>query len=288
MTISIGGWVGGISLPGRGRPRGDDDEEPPPTEYIGPGDLATFRSWGGLRAYSAAAAVGEVDAIRVRRDDTDAETDIAVRPDGSLDVDSAATFADGADLYIVTYYDQTGNGEHFGPQSDEAKQELLILDDGDGNPAAYAHGTAINYGVSGGPLGTGGNMSVPFCYSMVAKRVGDFTTDSVLMSGQAALFYFNNGADAVGIYNGDLFTSAASDGDWHALHALFNGASSAIVVDDNSPTTDDDGGAGTNEMRYGRTSGNQNHKTRERGYLNTDASADFAALAANQTIYWGI
>lgn len=63
-------------------------------------------------------------AIRVRRSSDDAEQDIGFSGD-ALDTTSLASFVGGNSAYIVTTYDQTGNGEHC-VCSSNAKQPRIV------------------------------------------------------------------------------------------------------------------------------------------------------------------
>src|SRR5580765_4648404 len=83
--------------------------------YVGPGDIATYSFWGGLRGYSAAyAAPGTNPAIVVYDTATDLiSTDINILSDGTLDLASLATFVGlHGSVAIGKVYDQTGNGKH--------------------------------------------------------------------------------------------------------------------------------------------------------------------------------
>lgn len=74
----------------------------PASGYVGPGDIAAYTAWHGLRAYSFAVATpGTQPAVRVTRRSDNATLDVVVLSDGSLDTATAAAF---------TSTDTTGTG----------------------------------------------------------------------------------------------------------------------------------------------------------------------------------
>ncbi|MGC9342329.1 MAG: arabinofuranosidase catalytic domain-containing protein, partial [Bacteroidales bacterium] len=64
-------------------------------------------------------------AVRVRRSSDNAFQDIGFTAEGFLDTTSLILFAAGNDLHIVTWYDQSGNG-NYAYQSDQSMQPLLV------------------------------------------------------------------------------------------------------------------------------------------------------------------
>jgi hypothetical protein len=91
--------------------------------YTGPGDIVSgATAWWGLRAYSS--AVRGTNAVRLRRSSDNVEQDFATLPAGGLDTAAIATFASGSSLYVVTLYDQTGNG-YTASQSTVGNQPLF-------------------------------------------------------------------------------------------------------------------------------------------------------------------
>ncbi len=80
-----------------------------PAVYAGSGDIVSGAAgWWGLRAYSNA-TIGS-NAVRLRRDSDNAESDFVTITNGLLDTASITTFAGAANLFVTKLYDQSGNG----------------------------------------------------------------------------------------------------------------------------------------------------------------------------------
>jgi hypothetical protein len=77
--------------------------------YAGVGDVApgAFAFWG-LRAYSKATAGNK--AVNLRRSSDNATSDFNTLSTGDLDQASISTWLAGANAFVATLYDQTGNG----------------------------------------------------------------------------------------------------------------------------------------------------------------------------------
>lgn len=109
--------------------------------YTGPGDVATFTFWGGLRAYSAAVATaGTQAAVNVRRASDSHTCDILVNASGLLgntancstggdNAQAVASFIAATTGLVVTVYDQTGSGVSC-TQATTSKQPQLLLSGG--------------------------------------------------------------------------------------------------------------------------------------------------------------
>jgi hypothetical protein len=95
--------------------------------------------WGGatqglINQYTGAAAAYSLRAlnntyfgplIRVRRSSDNGEVNIYAKYDGTLDTYAMVTFCGGGDGFIVTWYDQSGNGRH-GTQSTASQQPQIV------------------------------------------------------------------------------------------------------------------------------------------------------------------
>lgn len=85
--------------------------------------------------------------VRVRRSSDNTEQDIAAKADGDLDTDALLAFAGSGSAYVVTWYDQSGNGRHFS-QADTAAQPRIVnagaVETTNGKPAVAFDG-ATNY-----------------------------------------------------------------------------------------------------------------------------------------------
>ncbi len=98
---------------------------PGPAAYAGPLD-----SVGGLvqAAYSCRRLRGGYDdlCLRLRRGSDNAQADFGFAPIGLLDKDAISTWLNGADGFVVAWYDQSGNGRTM-EQSTAGNQPLLEL-----------------------------------------------------------------------------------------------------------------------------------------------------------------
>jgi hypothetical protein len=88
----------------------------PGAGYAGPGDLTPGAVvWFGLRAYSSARLTGTTKAIRVCTNTFANQQDILILPTGLLDYAGVSGLnawiaAHGPTAYVMTWYDQSGNG----------------------------------------------------------------------------------------------------------------------------------------------------------------------------------
>jgi len=96
--------------------------------------------WGGatqglINQYTGAAAAYSLRAlnntyfgplIRVRRSSDNAEVNIYAKYDGTLDTYAMSTFCSGGNGFIVTWYDQSGNGRNLN-QSNGSLQPTIVL-----------------------------------------------------------------------------------------------------------------------------------------------------------------
>ena len=208
--------------------------------YIGPGDLfpdAEF--WGGLRGYNSISAATNMPAINVRRDSDNADMDIVVLNDGTLDVATATTFASGANLFVTTLYDQSGFGLN-AIQGTNATQPQLHLSGGPASSLPYMSFNGSQFLRASGAL-TGNTGSTSF----MSQRTANFTT---LQSVAGCLSGIGVGHPAVAnevySYAGTLTTATAIDSTWHAVQTTYNGASSIIMVDGSSVMADPGGATG--------------------------------------------
>lgn len=84
--------------------------KPPTAMYAGPFDGITFAALYGLKRFLTAYTG---DLIRLRRDSDNAESDFGyVTATGLLDAAAIATWLSSATGYVVTWYDQSGNGRN--------------------------------------------------------------------------------------------------------------------------------------------------------------------------------
>lgn len=224
---------------------------PPPSPaaaYVGPGDVVSGSiGWWGLRAYSSA-TIG-TNAIRLRRDSDNAESNFVTLTDGSLDVASITAWAAGANLFVTTLYDQSGSGFDVS-QSIAANQPPFNLNVLGSFPAIVPAAASSHY-VWSTVLGPA--QVQPWTNSVVANTANG-AQSGIWSHGIGAtilLGFDTGGADNVFMYAGLVSPATAVDGATHAIQAIFDGASSIITVD-GVDTSSGDCGASTmpNTDRY--------------------------------------
>lgn len=116
--------------------------------YTGPGDYANFTAWWGLRAYDAAKAAAEVNALDLRRVSDNATCTVKVATDGTLDL-TVGTVCNGGTQTVTAWigastarvskiYDQVAGNACGGASCDlvqatAGNQPQLVLTGGGGS-----------------------------------------------------------------------------------------------------------------------------------------------------------
>lgn len=157
-------------------------------------------------------------------------------------------------LFLPNIYDQSGQTYCSGPvacdmtQSTAGLQPILLLNAAGALntlPAIRYDGTRFFNGASTQ------NTVPPLTFSFVMRRTGGSatfnTTMSMYQSGNNPTSDFTNSADTISIFEGTRLTATATDGTFHAIQGVLNGASSVINVD-GTQTTGNAGAGGTNAI----------------------------------------
>lgn len=251
----------------------------PPTVYAGPGDVATFSAWWGTRAYTLA-SVG-TNLIRLRRDSDDTEQDFATIAGGGLDLTAIGVFKSTANLFVTTFYDQVGT-QHF-LQTVKASQPSFEL----GGKGLLPTVRFSNHSLEIASF----TQAQSFSLSGFALYNGPGQSPLICSSGGGAtqLLYGFLAQDTVMAYGGGTTAAAtATDNNWHAVAAVFNGASSKAQVDGAAAVTGNAGAGAFSGLLYlGFDSSNVfKGNFMEIGVLSGDQSASFSALSTNQHTYY--
>lgn len=263
----------------------------PPTAgpYVGPGDVvASATAWWGLRAYSLA-TVGTA-AIRLRRDSDNTESDFNTLTNGTLDVASVTTFKGVANLFVTTLYDQIGVNHMI--QATAAKQPKFTLSVIGSRPAMQDNGAATTLLQTTNAMGT---IPEPYTFSTAY----DVTTSNDGMIGIGALSAYPQvrvdqaGANTISLENlSSGFTKTAADSTWHALQAVFNGASSDANID-GTVNTGTESGESISNFKFDLFSfdGSSNFfkgNLVEFGlWAAAFTSGQSSSMSSNQHTYWG-
>lgn len=251
--------------------------------YAGPGDVITTTavSWWGLRAYSDA-TVGR-NSVKLRRSSDNATQSFQTLDNGSVDIASITAFKGAADLFVDTLYDQVGNTHLF--QGTVANQPTFILN-GQGVLPVMRFSGAQNL-TADGPL-----HSQPYTFSWAAKRTGNFSAHSTVISSLSSSSGFDV-ADSVYIFcSGSISADvAATDNVFHCVDAVFNTTASDLNVDGTSNVVTQANTDTNGTMTFGSGFGGVNFVT---GDI-LQAGIWFAALTPSQSsaingntrAYWG-
>lgn len=250
--------------------------------YTGPGDLATFAFWGGLRAYSAAKAAAQAACIDICSNSSGAPVNaqtINLLTSGAIDAATIATYiVANTTAYISKVYDQTGNGFDL--------TEVV-------NFPTYAN-SGVNVSGSQTLRNTSISQSQPFLLCGVALSNAG-TNDSSGLWGAVSVDVRGTWrtTNAFGIYAGGagvVQASGATTAALHALQGIYNGASSKANVDGGTDATGDIGTTGlTGGLVVGRDGSNVvfDGNWREIGLI-SGATAINSSVMSNMKTYWGI
>ena len=257
--------------------------------YVGPGDVvAGADGWWGLRAYSAATEGNK--AVNLRRSSDNATSDFNTLANGNLDVASIAAFMGAGNVFIATLYDQTGNGNDLS-QATTANQPQLVLGSLGSLPTMQTSGSQTL-----GRLSTPATAQ-PLTIAAVATR--SFTGIAGLFGGLAGpdpVVYFESSANLVQLYaGGTAFDAACSDGAWHSIQGVFNGASSIESINGTNTTGTTGTGAllngpGDTLTFFGDGIGNNvtGNATEVGVWPIGFTTGQLSSMSANQRAYWGI
>lgn len=272
------------------------------TPFSGPGDVvASAIQWGGVRAYSAAAAAAQLAAINVRNTVTNENCDIKVATTGGLASTVASCSGVSSGITVALFctggcavpkiYDQTGNGHTFAQVTagNQPTFTLSCLNGGTLPCITFVSASSTTMSSSFGPT------SQPVSFAGVAERTGNFTTTSdiaVTNSGGPVGYAFLNAANTFDAYGGLDLTATASDSVLHAFQAVLFGITTSYAVVDGTSTP---GNAGNNSLNntmfigsYNATQNFLQGNIEETGIWPVQFSpAQQASMHVNMSAYWG-
>ncbi len=261
------------------------------TTYVGPGDIVAAYAWWGLRCYSTSYAGNVADIYSP----ADASHTLLTCSSGGVlnETLQALSITCAISCTVKTLYDQSGNTNCLSAtpcdlaQATEASRYSVTLNCQNSHPCIALTPTPNMRTV---PTGT---ITIPFVASMVAIRTSNFTTPSNIFGSGTGLLQlgFNNSANQVFGRDGSQINVTAADSAWHAVQFLANDTSSAVYVDGANTTGSAGSGSQTGSLCLGDSShciqNAPNGNFAEGGIYNSDISANFSALNANQHTYWG-
>lgn len=188
-------------------------------------------------------------AVRIRRSSDDAELDVGFSGN-AFNAAAAATHIGAGSGFIVTWYDQSGNG-HDLTQATTTKQPLYVASASNSKPAARFDGTDDN--LDNATV----NQAQPVTHFVMAKYT--VTTTQVILDGtttQHVIYYNETGNNVRGNAGGTLISlSAPSTGTYNTTVAIMNNASSKMYLNGGTATTGEAGGNAFNTARVGALRG---------------------------------
>lgn len=255
--------------------------------YVGPGDVISSAShWYGLRAYNAA-TIGN-NLIRIARSSDSTETNVVSLSTGALDTASISTFIGGGSATVVKFYDQTGTVDLV-PGGGSAIVGLTLSGVAS-KPQVAVAGNAWYEGSL-----AGATIAQPHTLSVVARRTGTAASHTVFGDTDQGLSWANV-AQYMTMYAGAgprWFGPGITEATFHALQAVFNGASSVLSVDGADATINDASSPGTNGLSGNMTLFSFSGSVfvgdfREAGvWPSAFSSGNNSAMASNQSTFWG-
>ncbi len=215
--------------------------------YTGPGDVVgSAMAFWGVRAYSAA-TIG-ANAIRIIRFSDKVEQNFVTLSTGELDYAGIVTFLGGSAGRVRTLFDQTGNGRHLTNALDSTAQptRFPIFTATGPNSKGQLNFVAANSHTL--QFSGAGSQAQPTTMMAAASRTTAGTDQSLVLAGSSEQQVgYSSTAHTAKMYAGGSVTATASDGAFHCLQAIFNGASSNLRVD----ATDTIGNASTSGIGAG-------------------------------------
>ena len=249
-----------------------------------------------LDTYTGAAAAyslrqlrtGVTNVVRVREDSGNTEQDFTAEEitDGTL----LAFVGAGNNGYVVTWYDQSGNGND-ATQATAANQPKIVdagvLVEENGKPA-------IDFDGNKSLTESSVSLTQPFSYFGVRKYNNDGLNREVFVQQNNSdysklidISFINNNANFGSYINGDTETYNQT-----LRYILANGVSSQIQDNGGTLYTDDGGTNGVNGLRIGYAILTSFFETNVKGQeiiiYNTDQSANRASIQANINDHYSI
>jgi len=258
--------------------------------YVGPGDrVASALGWWGLRGYNAAVSNGTTKAVNLRRDSDNTTQDFVILSNGNLDVASITTFKSAANLFVTKIYDQTGNGLDIA-QATAGLQFAFTLAGLGSLPIIQITSTTQKM-LSATTL----TQAAPFTISFAAQRVSFGTGFTAVLDGDVGntpQAGFNSSANGIYEYSGGSpVSTAATDGSYYAIQAIFNGASSIITVNGTDNSVASSGNIGWSAGHVGIADQNNGGNTidwLEAGVWGIAFNGTQRTnMNSNQRTYWG-
>jgi len=205
-------------------------------------------------------------AIKVRRSSDNAEQDIRLLYDGSLDTSSLLSFVGAGNGFVSTWYDQSGNGNN-ATQSNASSQPKIV--DSGSLILVNSKPSILLDGVSDCLATTSLSLSQPISYyhlhkvnTIASNKYYFDSTES--LAAQRNVNYYSN-LNVLSMFAGSAIYNGGIDTNQHLFAVNFNGATSSLYKD--SAITIAESNVGTGSLE-GLTLGAHNSQASNFMHLN--------------------
>ena len=231
-------------------------------------------------------------AINVRRASDNAVLDVGFLANGDLDVPSLTTFLAATTGFIVTWYDQSGNGLDVTQPTPANQPTVIISETTFNNRTAMSFLTATSQFLARAATPS---IAQPITASLVSARTGSFTTaQNIVASDSTAvtIFYQVNPNTIRANFGLSFNNTACSDLVAHAIAARANGVNACNIVVDGIIGSNTSGGTlGFTGIRIGIGNAGLLPLTGIVGeavvFPSLLSNADTLSLQDSQKVYWG-
>jgi hypothetical protein len=272
---------------------------PAPTTYVGPGDVAPGALfWGGLRAYTqAAAASGTQKLVQITNLSSGETCDILAATNGDIGIlnscsmggsGSAATYCTVHSCGVSKLYDQSGSGLNLTQSSTIAMPGLKISCLNSKPCMVFVAGTPVTNFLANNSFPT---VAQPNTYATVANTVVGDVFQDIMSNGNQQLYLHSTGA--FGIIAGVNVEIPIPIPGWFNLQSVFNGVGSILSIDGGSTTVNPGAGALASFFSMGsfNTSGSTNIFSGNIVEFGAWAAAwnstQLKTMCHNQWLHWG-
>lgn len=263
---------------------------PSASAYTGLGDVVGgAAAYWGLRAYTLA-SIG-ANAVRLRENGGNTESDFATIAGGGLDLTAISTFKGANSLFVVKLYDQTGNGRD-ATQATAANQPAFALS-AIGSLPGVTYASASTQQLNIASLTTGAPLSISAVINPTGANFSAFFGANTAGSFDVRAENVGRPIDVLAAGAANLLTTTVNlaNGTWYAVGAEYDGSNVAAYVNATAKSgVDATGVASSSVYELGAASGESNWDGQmpELGlYLSYLSAGDMSSLSANQRTYWG-
>jgi hypothetical protein len=284
---------------------GIDSNQAIAASYHGPGDIASYNVFYGLRAYSKATLGNAIANLCNSTGGADVTcADATSNPTtGALVIPSSlTTFCPGSVCTVKTLYDQTGGNACSGSttcnvtQATVSKRPIIATSAVIGGQQVMQFNNSVQMVLNSATAAP--SLAQPFTLTSVAERTGNFSSNGGLFEDTAQTgLIWNSSVNSISIYAGGAsqMPATAADSSPHSFQALMNGNTSSTInvdgtvtgVGGSSPGT---AGWGSVAIAIGQSSGNYAtmYFAEAGAVAGAQSTTVQGSICHNQIIFYGI